>query len=99
MVDPVVLVAMVLSPIEQHGKPDQNPAEAEFKVPQHIDGKDDRKGFAKFNPHLDELRQRGLLFCPQLMWRQRWSRGGAHRVSGCRQGSVRAHTGTLHLLP
>lgn len=97
-VDPVVLVAMVFSPIEQRGKSDQNPTEAEFKVSKHIDGKNDRKGFAKFNPHLDELRQRGLLLCLHLAWRQRWSRGGAPRVSGCRQGSVGAHTGTLHLL-
>lgn len=89
---------MVFSPIEQHGNSDQNPAEAELKVAQQIDRKDDGKSLSELNPHLDEICQRGLRLLIQLIWRQRWSSGGAHAVSGCRQGSVGAHAGTLHLL-
>lgn len=76
-VDPVVLVAMVFPPVEQAGQSDQNPAEAELKVAQHVDGEDDGEGFAKLDPHVHELRQRGLLLL-QLIWRRRWSGGGAH---------------------
>lgn len=70
----VVLVAVVLSPVEERGKADQNPAEAELKVSQDVDGEDHGKRLAEFNPHLGDVGQRGLRLL-QLPRGQRWAEG------------------------
>lgn len=96
---PVVLLAVVFPPIEQHGESNQNPAEAELKVSQDVDGEDEGKRLAELNPHLGDICQRGLRFSIQLFWGQRWAYGGAHRAAWRRDGSYRIGAwspGTLH---
>lgn len=94
----VVLVAVVLSPVEERGEAYQNPAEAELKVSQDVDGEDDGKRLAKFNPHLGDIGQRGLRLL-QLPRGQRWADGGADGAVWCCDGTIGPHpwrSGTLH---
>lgn len=70
---------MVFPPVEQHGEPNQHPAEAELKVSQDVDREDDGESLGKFNPHLGDICQRRLGLFLQLLWGQRWADGGARR--------------------
>lgn len=87
-VDSVVLAAVVPPPVEERGQSNQDPAEAELKVAQDVDGQDDREGLGKLNPHLCDICQRGLLFLLQVLRRQRWRRGVAWWADRCPHGPV-----------
>lgn len=77
-VDVRVPMSVCPSPPEEQSEADQDPAEAELEIAQHVDWKDERERLGKLDPRLRGVRDGRLRLVVRLQ-RGREGAGGARR--------------------